>query len=167
MKTLFAIRHAKSSWSDTGVTDHERPLNERGRRDCASMAQALRERQIVPDVILSSSAVRTRATAESLASALDRPADDIRICRDWYLASAARWLEAIQQIDEGFETAFVVGHNPGMNELADRILRHEVLPDFPTLAIAWIELDVSYWGEADWKTGRLREFLTPRNLTPS
>ena len=164
MKTLFVIRHAKSSWDDTSLSDHDRPLNERGLRDAVRMGKALKDRGVQPDVILSSTANRARTTASMIAEALEFPDSDITEGDQWYLAPAKLWLRSVQQIDEDASAAMIFGHNPGMHDFAEQILENESISRFPTLAVAHLEWDLSYWGEIDWRTARLAELLLPKEL---
>ena len=97
MKTLLVLRHAKSSWDDTALDDHERPLNERGRRDGPRMGELVREHRLTPDIIISSDAVRARRTAEAVAKAT-RYAGEVRLDRLLYLASPADILGVLRTI---------------------------------------------------------------------
>src|SRR5918994_6226511 len=112
MKTLLLIRHAKSSWEHSGVSDHDRPLNERGLRDAPLMGRRLAERGVVPDVILSSTALRARATAKLLADALGSGAAHIVTDERLYAASADEVLEVVGELGSEVSCAAVVGHNP-------------------------------------------------------
>lgn len=165
MKTLFAIRHAKSSWDDVCLNDHDRPLNDRGLLDAPRMADALKQRGISPDAVLSSTANRARTTAKMISAELGFQANDIELNSDWYLAPAAKWLSAVQQIDESKQVAMIFGHNPGMHQFAEEMQRQGAsLQRFPTLSVAHLQFDLDYWGELDWRTGRLVEFLYPKGL---
>ena len=112
MKTLLLVRHAKSSWDHPGVDDHDRPLNARGRRDAPEMGRRLAERGLVPDRILSSTALRARTTAQLIAEGLGFDVDRIILDERLYAASADEVLRVIGEIDGDVGTAMVVGHNP-------------------------------------------------------
>lgn len=163
MKQLLLIRHAKSSWDFPGASDHDRPLNDRGERDVPNMGAALAQRGVSPDAIVTSTANRAKTTAGMIAEELGFPAASIREERDLYLASPQTILRFVQQIDESCGTALLFGHNPGMHDAVEMICGGSV-DQFPTLAVARIELDVDYWGEVDSGTGLLLELLTPRAL---
>ncbi len=163
MKQLCLVRHAKSDWSHPGLADHERVLNERGRRDGPRMAAALRQRGYAPGLIVASSARRARETAELLAAGLAYPLNQIVRLPELYLAEPPTLLRVIQGLDEGVDCALIVGHNPGMQEAA-HLLGSGGVNHFPTLATAWFSLGVSYWGEVEWGSGRLLELLLPREL---
>lgn len=164
MKQLLLIRHAKSSWDSLGLSDHDRPLNDRGERDAPAMAAALSQRGVQPDGIVSSTALRAITTARVLADGLGYPSEEIRETSGLYLASARRILQEVQKLDEEWDTAMLFGHNPGMHDAADMIAGDAGIDHFPTLAVARIELDVDYWGEVEAGSGLLLELLTPRVL---
>ena len=145
MKTLLLVRHAKSSWGDQTLPDHERPLNHRGRRDAPRVGARLRERGVVPDVIVTSTAVRARSTAEILAKAIDlgsgRIVEDDRL----YGATPDGLLEIIRALDDESTSIMVVGHNPEIGELASRL--SDEIAEMPTCAVAEFRFDVADWAE--------------------
>ena len=145
MKTLLLVRHAKSSWGDQALPDHERPLNHRGRRDAPRVGERLRERGVVPDVIVTSTAVRARSTAEILARALD--VDSGRIVEDGrlYGATPDGLLEVIRALDDEVDSVMLVGHNPEIGDLASRL--SDEVPEMPTCAVAEFRFDVADWAE--------------------
>ena len=165
MKTLLVIRHAKSDWSDSDLSDHDRPLNKRGEHDAPIMGNHLRALGIKPDAILSSTANRALSTAVTIAGQLDFPATKIIESRDWYLASAKKWLSAVQSIDESASTALIFGHNPGMHEFSETIVAGRAKIDqFPTLAVAHLTIDVEYWGNVEWGSAKLVDHFYPKKL---
>ena len=164
MKQLLLIRHGKSSWDHPGLSDHDRPLNDRGRRDAPRMAAALKQKGVKPDLILSSTAARAATTAQAIASGLDFHESDIEYDSDIYLASTSTLLRVIQSLDESLNTVLMFGHNPGMHETVDRLARDGSVDHFPTLAVGRLELTVDYWGEVEWGSGLLLECLIPREL---
>ncbi|HEX6954692.1 MAG TPA: histidine phosphatase family protein, partial [Agromyces sp.] len=121
MKTLVLVRHAKSAWGDPTLADHERPLNDRGRRDAPEMGRRLRERGTMPDAILSSTAVRARSTAEALAEALDVDGSGLRLDERLYGSSPETILDVVGELDDELTTAIVVAHDPGLSDLAYRL----------------------------------------------
>jgi len=164
MKQLLLIRHGKSDWDHPGLSDHDRPLNDRGRRDCPRVAEALKARGIAPDLVVTSTAVRAATTAEAVARGLGFDPAAIAKRPELYLAPPQIVLRAIQGLDEPAETALIFGHNPGMHETVERLCGGEPVDDFPTLAVARIELEVDHWGEVEWGDGLLVERLVPRAL---
>src|SRR5688572_4344414 len=163
MKTLLVLRHAKSSWNDPARDDHERPLNKRGRRDAPRMGELLREYGLIPDVVISSDAVRARLTAEAVAETA-RYAGEILLDPHLYLASPADILSLLPTVRENAETVMIVGHNPGLEELIEQLTggRH----DLPTAALARIGLPIDQWRDLKLSTrGTLGGLWRPEELT--
>ena len=119
MKKIILIRHGKSDWNNSNLTDHDRPLAIRGLNDVPEMSLRLKERGIVPDLILSSTATRASQTAEIVAEVLHIPKSKIAFEKKLYHASYGMILKCIQKQDDSNEIIFVVGHNPGMNDFID------------------------------------------------
>jgi phosphohistidine phosphatase len=150
VKTLLILRHAKSSWGDASLLDRERPLNERGRRDAPRMGDLLRAEQLVPDVILTSDAVRAHTTAMAVAEAAGY-VGDIVVHPGLYLASPEDILSTLQAVpDTNARTVMIVGHNPGLEELVAQLTdeRH----DLPTAALVHLALPIEAWSELDAST---------------
>ena len=143
MKTLFLIRHAKSSRDDPTLSDKERPLNDRGRRDAPRMGERLAKQDARPDVILSSPAVRALATAEIIAKKLDYDVKDIVVDERLYAAAPGDLLEIIQELGDKIKRVMLFGHNPELSELAHR-LSHKI-SDMPTCAVAEFSFDTKSW----------------------
>jgi phosphohistidine phosphatase len=145
MKTLLLVRHAKSSWEHPDASDHDRPLNDRGLRDAPAMGRQLAERGVQPEVILSSTALRARTTAELIADALGFDAARIVTDERLYAASADEVLRVIGEIDGDVSSAMVVGHNPETASLAHRL--SDEVHSMPTCAVAEFTFDVDAWYE--------------------
>jgi phosphohistidine phosphatase len=166
MKQLLLIRHGKSDWDRHGLTDHDRPLNDRGLRDAPRMASALIGRGVQPDLIVSSTAVRALTTAQLIAVKMGYPLENILEAPALYLAAPGAILRAIQQLDEAAGTVMIFGHNPGMHEAVYAFAAGEEVSDFPTLAVARIEISAEHWGSVEWDSARLLELIIPRGVTP-
>jgi phosphohistidine phosphatase len=172
MKTLTLLRHAKSSWDDTGLTDFERPLNRRGRRAALAIGRELRARGLGFDAVLASPAVRVVETLAAVGEGYGGafvPAFDERI----YLASPATLLTLVRGADDAADRLLVVGHNPGLESLALLLtgeqqdgMRRELAAKYPTATVAEIEFDVDSWREVGAGAGRLTRFIRPRDLDP-
>jgi phosphohistidine phosphatase len=134
MKTLFLVRHAKASPADAAMGDRDRPLSERGLRDVAAMGQRLAQRGVKPDVLLTSPAARALSTAEHLAQALGIRRKDLVVIERLYNASPGDLLGVIQGLGDEHGRVMLVGHNPGLSELANRFASE--ITDLPTCAIA-------------------------------
>ncbi len=165
MKSLYLLRHAKSGWGSIDLDDHDRTLSERGNEDAPKLAAAISERRYVPDLIACSSARRTRQTLAHLQAVIgvDIP---VTIQRELYLASDQTILRLIRKTKDDQDSLLVLGHNPGMEDLANRLCgpASEKTPRFPTAALAAFEFDVDHWREVETGTGRLIGFMTPKSL---
>ncbi len=162
MKTLLLMRHAKSSWKDTELSDIDRPLSKRGKRDAPFMGAVLKEKELVPQLILSSTAVRARQTAELLTAACNF-GGEIRYLDSFYLAEPAAYLHGLMDLPDGLERVMVIGHNPGLEGLLQLLSgRIEALP---TGTIAVLSLPVTSWRDVrDDTEGELLELLIPHEL---
>jgi phosphohistidine phosphatase len=167
MKTLLILRHAKSSWKDDALPDHDRPLNKRGKADAPRMGKLLRDEDLVPDLILSSDARRARATAE-LAAEESHFEGEITFLRDLYAAEPEAYLDALAQMGGEAACVMVVGHNPGLEELLQE-LTGEYQP-LPTAALAQVSLPLDRWSdlsaepEAAGVQGKLVNLWNPKDL---
>ncbi|HTP20992.1 MAG TPA: histidine phosphatase family protein [Solirubrobacteraceae bacterium] len=167
-KRLFILRHAKSSWDDPGLDDHERPLAPRGRRACKVMADHLRTSAIEPQLVLCSSSRRTRETLEGIA-----PAGEHVIESELYSASTADLVERLRRVPDDVGSVMLIGHNPAVQMLALRLARRDgdagervaLARKFPTGALATLTFECS-WSELAPGSGRLAAFLTPKELNP-
>ena len=163
MKTLLVLRHAKSSWNDQALDDHERPLNKRGRRDAPRMGVLVREYGLIPDVIISSDAVRARLTAEAVAEAA-RYAGPILLDPHLYLACPADILSLLTTVRENAGTVMIVGHNPGLEKLVEQLTGER--QDLPTAALAQIGLPIDQWRDLELSTrGTVVGLWRPEELT--
>ena len=171
MRRLMLLRHAKAETATAGQRDLDRVLAQRGREVAPQMGRYMGEHGLAPERALVSTAKRTRETWELVASALVKkpPADfEERI----YEAPAKAILSAVQSTNNGVHTLLVVGHNPGIQQLAtllvtsgDSTARHSLAEKFPTAALAVIDFDVDRWSDVKASTGRLDRFVTPRSLS--
>jgi len=146
MKTLFILRHAKSSWENTYQSDYERPLNERGKRDAPRVGEVLKKQDKVPDLIITSSAERALATAEA-AAIHSGYAQELKLDRRLYHAPAITYLAVLRELGTGPERVMVVGHNPGLEDLVHHLTGQ--MEAMPTAAIAEIHLPISQWADLD------------------
>lgn len=161
MKTLLVMRHAKSSWADPGQADHDRPLNERGRRDAPRMGLWLAEQGLAPDAILCSSAARARETAEAVADASGADAPAVRPML--YGGDVEDYLAELRRLGDDVDVALIVGHNPTVSELVDALADAEEA--MPTAAVAHLALPVARWTELDEDVeGALAALWRPREL---
>ena len=161
MKTLLLLRHAKSSWKDESLDDHERPLNARGRRDAPRMGTLLANQELVPKRIVTSTAVRARTTAHAVADAAGYAADVFEN-EDLYLASPVTILEIAGAQPDDVESLLLVAHNPGMEMLVSAIARRS--STMPTAALAHVEVETDAWRGIESAEMRLVELWRPKEL---
>ena len=162
MLTLLLLRHAKSSWKDSDLDDHDRPLNKRGKKDAPRMGQLIREEHLLPDLIVCSSAKRTRRTAELVAESSGYRGET-RITGDAYEASGSQLLTLVQSFPEPAARVMLIGHNPGLEELLER-LTGEYRP-LSTAAVARVEIPCGKWSEINAETrAELQHLWQPREL---
>jgi phosphohistidine phosphatase len=163
MPTLYLLRHAKSSWDDPSLADHERPLAPRGQRAADLIGEHLRSAGIAPGVVLCSSAARARETLERVA-----PDGEVRIEDELYGASERELLERLHQLPAELDSAMLIGHNPALQELtlmlaAEGPELRRVHRKFPTAALATLAFDGD-WSGLRLDAARLVEFVRPRDL---
>lgn len=170
MKTLILLRHAKSSWSDPALDDHDRPLNKRGRRAAPLIARWLEARGHLPEAIFCSSARRARDTLEQMAEAVPAlPAPEI--VEDLYHAAPADLLSVATRLPGDAARAMLIGHQPGLGGFARRLTAGtprprcaEAFSHFPTAAAAVLTLDIAEWREITFASARFTDFAKPREL---
>jgi phosphohistidine phosphatase len=170
MMRLTLLRHAKSSWDERTLDDHNRPLNERGWKAARRMGRELENRGLRFDYVLASTAARVRETIDGVQQKYDFAAP-IRFEPQVYLADAATLLELVRALPADVKSALIVGHNPGLQRLAVELshddrqgLRRRVSEKFPTAALAAIELPASSWPEVQPGSGEILELILPREL---
>jgi len=161
MKTLLILRHAKSSWKQPGLSDHDRPLNGRGKENAPRMGRLLADEGIVPELVLSSTAKRARGTARRAAQAAGFEGE-IELREDLYLAAAGDYIDAVAAVSDAVERVMVVGHNPGIAALVEVLTGN--IGHFPTAALAQVELDIDAWPRIYDAPGRLINLWLPREL---
>jgi phosphohistidine phosphatase len=163
MRLLTLIRHSKSSWDDSDLSDFDRPLNARGLRVAPEMAERMAAMLERPLQLISSPAVRALATAQAFAKALGIPSKDIIQEPRIYDASTGALLDVVHHLDDAITHAVLVGHNPGFSELL-RLLTRTRQKEMPTCAVAIIGLDAEHWADVTPMKGRLLRFRYPKEL---
>ncbi|MEH6624937.1 MAG: histidine phosphatase family protein [Motiliproteus sp.] len=161
MKTLYLIRHAKSSWDNPQLDDHDRPLNNRGFKSIAIIAERIAEYDWHAQKLASSTALRAMTTATGLAEAIagGQPA---AAESELYTFSQEGLKRYLQKQPDSISCIALVGHNPAMEMLLDYLTEDRQLSKFPTCAIARLELDINRWDELDLGCGVLDEFEYPK-----
>lgn len=162
MKMLYIIRHAKSSWDNPVLNDFNRPLNERGERDAPRMGKRLKEKQVVPDLLLSSPATRALTTCKKIADVLEYSAEKIKTDRDLYHAEDEEILRIVKKINDKHDVVLVFGHNPGLTDFVNR-LTDGLIDNVPTCGIVACSLKIDSWKETDWGKGKVELFDFPKS----
>ena len=161
MKTIYLLRHAKSSWKDESLSDIERPLNGRGKKAAETMGAFLKREKILVDLVLSSSAVRARQTIDRVLVAANI-VTDVRFDERIYEAGVQRLVEIVRQIENGKRNVVLVGHNPGFEELLEWLTG--TIERMQTGALAKIGLKTSSWNSVSEKSGTLEWIVRPKQL---
>ena len=171
LRQLLLMRHAKSSWDDPGLSDHARPLNPRGRASATAMRRMMQEAGLAPDLVLVSSARRTLQTLEALEPWEDTPL--VEPMDALYQASPEQLFKVLRTTTETVRSVLLLGHNPGIHDLALQIAgtiagvqAQRLAKGFPSGALAEFSFAGS-WAGLDVGGGRLTRFVTPRDLPPS
>jgi phosphohistidine phosphatase len=159
MKTLLILRHAKSSWKNNDLSDHDRPLNLRGQRDAPNVGKRLRNEDLIPDAILSSTAKRARQTAKAVAEESGFEGE-LQLSRELYGGGPEAYIGAIRSLANLVDSALVVGHNPDLEELVEILSGESVR--LPTAALAHLQLDIQDWQDLEEEQGKLVNLWMPR-----
>ncbi|MEM7431320.1 MAG: histidine phosphatase family protein [Pseudomonadota bacterium] len=162
MKTLTIVRHAKSSWKDHGLSDRERPLNRRGKRDAPMMGKRIAEHGIRPSQITSSPAVRAWTTAKVVAAELGYPLEFLQREYDLYLASLDNILDVIVSQDNGFNSLMLFGHNPGLTQFAN-YLQPGITNNLPTAGVLSVSFESDDWNLYERPQTELVLYDYPKN----
>jgi phosphohistidine phosphatase len=167
MKRLYLLRHAKSSWKESGVRDHDRPLARRGRRAARTMAAHLREQGIAPELVLCSTALRARETFEGIEPALGTPV--VRFEPELYGAGPDVLLDRLHKVGDEIGSVMLIGHNPSLELLARDLARpepavRELAAKYPTAALATLVVGEASWRTLGSGTAELTGFVRPRDL---
>lgn len=171
MKSVYLLRHAKSSWKEEGVDDIDRPLSKRGRAAAKAMRRHLAEKKLLPAQILCSPARRTRDTLAIVQGAF-ATAVPIRFEKGIYMAEPQTLLRRLKRLGDSLDAVMIVGHNPGLQQLAlilsegrDSEIRRDLAVKFPTGALAVVRFETEHWSGLDIGGALLEAFVRARDLT--
>ncbi|PKQ70374.1 phosphohistidine phosphatase SixA [Raineya orbicola] len=167
MKTLYLLRHAKSSWKNPELADFERPLNRRGKKDAPAMGKFLKFQKVQIDLIVCSPAKRTRKTAKKVAKEIFYPKQKILYKKEIYEANIADLFSVVQETPNEIHSLMLVGHNPSLNDFANLLLPENPIENIPTAGIVAISFAVNSWQEIEENTGKLLFFEYPKKLFPN
>ncbi|BDS13650.1 SixA phosphatase family protein [Aureispira anguillae] len=165
MKTLYLVRHAKSSWKDLSLKDIDRPLNKRGMRDAPFMGKLMHRKGIFPDKIITSPAKRAQLTAKEFALQLGYQWDNTQVLATIYEASAYDLVNIVQHLDDQWQEVMLFGHNPSYTVFTNFYAIPE-LDNVPTGAVVAIQFPVDTWAAVTPKNGQLHFFEYPRQYFP-
>ena len=171
VKNILLLRHAKSAWNIPHQSDHDRPLNDRGERAARTIAAHMAAKAPRPDLILCSTAARTRQTLAPLVETLGSPTPPISLEKQLYLASESELLERLQTLPDDVETVLLIGHNEGIGELAAALAGqgagealHRLREKYPTGTLATLALRQGPWSALAPGACELVAFVRPRDL---
>jgi phosphohistidine phosphatase len=164
MKELILMRHGKSSWKNILLDDFDRSLKKRGKKDARFMAEFLASKEILPDLILASSALRTQQTTELINETFELDKSHVRFFESFYLADQKELMKTLNELDNNFGVVMIIGHNPTMEYFTTSLTNQSVT--FPTAAVAHIKLEISNWSELRITTpyGKLLNLWYPKDL---
>ncbi len=162
MKTLYFIRHAKSSWNQPDTRDFERALSKRGQKDLNTIGSYLALRGIKPDIILSSCALRTQQTADFLAKKINFDGKKYYL-KELYSSPLEEIKEIIMELDDSMDSVFLVGHNPQLHELVNSFIDDDI-NKLPTLGVVAVNFDISQWSNIENVMGELDFFIFPKQF---
>ena len=163
MKRLILVRHAKSSWKNPGLKDFARPLNGRGKQNAPMMGKHLLRSGVLPQVVVSSPAKRAWSTARLIASEIHFKEEKLIADPEVYEADVDTLMEIIGKFSGDWQDVMLVGHNPGLTELAE-MLTDQTFGNLPTCAICCIEFAVEKWSEISHGSGRVYLYDYPKSI---
>lgn len=172
MKYLTLVRHAKSSWDDRSLKDHDRPLNERGIKQAPMMGRFIARTYLgtngvpavlpKPDRLISSTALRAATTAQLMQPELGVGSEIITLDPRAYLAEPKTLLQIVREFPDHWNHVMIFGHNPGISRFSEDLLKRDLLEEMPTCAAVLMELPWDAWAATDWKEARLIGYITPK-----
>lgn len=161
MKTLYLMRHAKSSWEDHSLRDIQRPLNKRGHRDAPFMGRQLKSKGIFPQMIITSPALRALSTASYVAREINYPLSKINTNKRLYEADEEEILQVIKEVDPSIDHLLIVGHNPGLTDLANRVST-DPIDNIVTAGIYSVQFDCLKWKDIGKSKARFHFYIYPK-----
>ena len=161
MKTLYLLRHAKSSWDNPDLKDFERPLAERGIGDVPTMVQRFKARDSAVDCIICSPAVRTKTTAKMWAQQLGVSGDNVGSNPELYFAGSPMFLKAASLLDDDCNAAMLVGHNPAITEFVNEMADSDV-DNIPTCGLVELSLPIDEWSKIEFSSAEIVNFDFPK-----
>lgn len=164
-KRIVLVRHGKSDWADSSMTDFERPLNHRGHKNALEMAERMNRKEVIPALVVSSPAKRAITTANHFADTWQIPQDKIQLEASIYEANTTALLQVLNQLDDSYSFAALFGHNPGLTDFTN-FLADAHIYNIPTAGIVVIDFPFDSWAMISYHTGNLVSFDFPKNGEP-
>ncbi len=161
MKTVYFVRHAKSSWADMSIGDHDRPLNKRGKRDAPYMADQMVATELQADLMITSSALRARATARFFRKAQQLTKEKLLVDKRLYHAGIETILQVIQELPDEIEIVYLFAHNPGLTYIANHF-SIKMIDNVPTTGIVKIVSESPQWTNFDPNNAEMKAFYYPK-----
>ncbi|MBH71592.1 MAG: phosphohistidine phosphatase [Pelagibacteraceae bacterium] len=170
MKTIFLLRHAKSSWDNLNLDDFDRPLSNKGIKASKKIGNYLKTNKFVPDIIYCSTAKRAKQTWE-LTNRIIKKKKNILYKDNLYMANLSEFMKIIKKTKNKFKNLMIVSHNPGIESLAIELSKNEnnkfhqiINIKYPTGALVVIKFNLNDWGKINYKKGEIYEFIKPKEL---
>jgi phosphohistidine phosphatase len=164
MKTIYLLRHAKSDWDDPAIRDFDRPLNKRGLNNAPAMGKLLKSRGMKPSLVITSTAMRAKTTAELVTSQIGIKSDELVYEKELYLATAQEIFQMIRETPEEHGSLMIVAHNPGITELVNRLTGgSNYIANIPTCGVAELRFD-GKWNKLASGKCTLEKFLVPKEV---
>ena len=163
MKTLYIVRHAKSSWDHPGLEDYQRPLLEKGKKRTRYIVDYLMENASRPDLIISSHAVRANETAKIIANALHYPEDEIMISKNLYFGAPDSFFDIFYDLNNEVRSLMLVGHNPGFTTFANYFLDKRI-DNLPTSGVVCIVFEMDSWEQIHDSKRKTKFVISPRTI---
>ena len=160
-KTLYLVRHAKSSWDDPSLADRDRPLNERGLSSAPDMGRRLAAQGHKPDLVISSPARRALSTAKKLAKEMGYRESKVITDEHLYFSGTRSMVDLLEKLDDKHKKVMIVGHNPAMTSLLNILCDSEV-ENMPSCAVAMLDFDMESWSELTMTDGELMDYEYPK-----
>ncbi|MBK6679775.1 MAG: histidine phosphatase family protein [Ignavibacteriales bacterium] len=164
MKTIYLVRHAKSDWDDPSIRDFDRPLNKRGKNNAPAMGKLLKQQGIIPELVITSTAMRAKTTAELVTAEIGIKPDKMVYEKELYLASAQEIFLLIKETPPEYNSVMIVAHNPGITELLNRLTGgNNFVANIPTCGVAELQFE-GEWNKLASGKCLLEKFLVPKEV---
>ncbi|PJA96379.1 MAG: phosphohistidine phosphatase [Ignavibacteriales bacterium CG_4_9_14_3_um_filter_34_10] len=161
MKELYLLRHGKSSWNDPTISDVDRPLNKRGKKDAEFMGNVMRQLNLFPEIIITSTAKRAYSTAKRIAGVLEYEKEKLIKDSELYDCSTEHLLNFVKSLNDIYDKFLIVGHNPEITLFTNRFCNESII-NIPTCGLVVIKTDSKFWNELNFGIGVLSFFEYPK-----